>query len=516
MCGILFTTERREFTDEEIDAIEHRGLRYSEYNDRRFSLGVWRLPTIDLDTSADQPFVWDKYVVGFNGNIYNYRELRERLKKHGYSFKTESDTEVLIKWFDHCRPNYTEFFRGLDGDYAFVIVDRSANSVFIAVDPLSFKQLYFRAYGDRLLYVASECKPILQSMDNVREEAIFRNSVNLWGFSLLPLTPFEGILKIPSSAVLLGDLTNRKFSLFQRNELRYVIRKYKYVRGLSEKELVKLLRSKIYETIRLRAVTDQDLVIPLSGGIDSSIVAYVCSNLDLDVKVSAVNIKFRNRDYDESEYARMVAQEFGLKLHEIVTKSRLDLGELVYYYENYSDKGGVIPEFAVHHAIKKVGLGISVLSGDPADELFGGYKRIRAESREELIKYLLRKNIDTDVDKWYVDLVLHLMPSNDVEEARIWWDYIETIYYNFPKKDRASMAYTLDSRAAYYSKDLWGIAWNIDRSFKYHDGIRKYILRKAFEDVLPKEIVWREKVPFKYPGYKDIDMYKIFKEVFTR
>jgi len=510
MCGIIFKNNK--ITEDEISFLEHRGLRYNEYSSKNFSLGVWRLPTMDLSQDADQPYVWRQYVIGFNGNIYNHLSLREILLKNGYRFKTNSDTETLLKWFHYCRGDWNKFFRNLDGDYSFVIVDTAKNKAFIAVDPLSFKQLYYAFTSQSEWIFSSECKPILANFVKIFLYEDYLQMYKIFRYCPYEITPFYKVYKVPQTDMFVLNLNTGSIREIDRpDNLSFKVSQYTELRNMNIEEAAKVLRKKIIETIKLRALTDQKIVIPLSGGIDSSIITKVCA--DSGIEVNAINVRFRGYDYDESEFAEVIAEDCDIPLHKVnISLSRRDLVNFIYYYENFADKGGVVPEFLLHKAIKKSSLGITVLSGDPADELFGGYKRILANNREELIRKFLVKYEDLRYE-WIVDKWISKTPE-DVEYARLFWDLLETTFYNFPKKDRASMAYTLDSRAAYYSTDLIAMAIAIPREFKYHKGIRKYILRRAFKEDLPETILWREKKPFKYPGYKNLLLEEIFKEIF--
>jgi len=347
------------------DAMAHRGPDADAcWTEGNVSLGHRRLSIIDLSSAANQPFVDNsgRYVVVFNGEIYNYRDVQRQI--HGYTFRTTSDTEVLlaayILWGTAC----VDYFRGM---FAFVIWDRQEREVFMARDPLGVKPLYYW-WKENTLVFASEVRAILASGLVERRidetalldyfsyqsvggcQAIIRDVQQLQAGSWMRITPGNVERK------KYWDLTTTRVS-FDFSDLAVVQKK---------------IRELLLQSIERRLVSDVPVGAFLSGGIDSSAVVGLMAEAGKD-KPNTFNISFDEKEYDESAYAALVAKKFQTHHVRIVLKPTVFLDELTAALDAMdTPSGDGINSYVVSKAIRSHGMTVA-LSGVGGDELFAGY-----------------------------------------------------------------------------------------------------------------------------------------------
>lgn len=324
-------------------------------------MAMRRLSIIDQE-GGSQPIYNENETVAvmFNGEIYNYRELREILAAAGHVFTTDSDTEVIVHGWEEYG---TELPKHLDGMFAFSICDETDETVFLARDRLGIKPLYV-SRQDRDLYWASEIQPLLRAeIDGTLDEQAIYNYFNLRYFAW-PQTPFEQIQKIPPGTWLLYDdgevMTERYWTLEPAN-----------LTG-SLDFFADRFRVMFEESVSKRLMADVPLGAFLSGGLDSSaIIAVMAQELDKSFKTFSVG--FADDSYDESDEAAFVADHFGTDHHEItVDLDSMDLfGDVVELYGEPLADPAALPTLALsRYASEHVKV---VLTGEGADELFGGY-----------------------------------------------------------------------------------------------------------------------------------------------
>jgi asparagine synthase (glutamine-hydrolysing) len=387
MCGIfgIFGTNRecpveRGLLEAMGDALVHRGPDGSGFFcDGPFGMGMRRLSIIDLAT-GDQPLanedgtVW----VVFNGEIYNYRELRTELAARGHRFTTASDTEVLVHLYEERGEDCVSALRGM---FSFAIWDASHRSLFLARDHLGIKPLYY-AQSPHGFVFGSELKAIVKSpWIAQRVDANALVAYLQYGYVPDPLSIFEGVAKLPPGHTLMvrdgRPATPRRYW-----ETRPFFRRP--MAELSEEEAAAELWDRLSEAVRSQLVSDVPLGAFLSGGVDSTtVVAIMARELGLPVKTFSVG--FRERGYNELPYARQVAERFETDHHELLVESGdLSILEdvLTGFDEPFSD-ASAIPTYLVSRLARahvKV-----VLSGDGGDELFAGYDRYLVDRRRRFI-----------------------------------------------------------------------------------------------------------------------------------
>ena len=326
-------------------------------------LGMRRLSVIDLDT-GDQPISNEdgSIVVVFNGEIYNFQDIRRDLEQRGHRFQTQSDTEVIPHLYEEYGEACVDRLRGM---FAFALWDAKRQVLLLARDRLGVKPLYYYHDGRRLIF-GSEIKAILQDPGVPRSaDPRALDDMLTYGYVVPPRTCFQGICELPPGTLLRyagGTLSTKPYW-----DLEFRVAE-PYDEAASAERLLALLR----ESVRLRMISDVPIGALLSGGIDSSLVVALMSEL-ASGPVRTFSIGFQEREFSELPLARQVAEAFGAEHHEyIVEPDVIDiLPTLVSHYDSPFLDTSAIPTYYVSKMARenvKV-----VLSGDGGDELFAGY-----------------------------------------------------------------------------------------------------------------------------------------------
>ncbi len=343
------------------------------YLDGPVALGHRRLSIIDL-TGGGQPIsnedgtVW----ITFNGEIYNFQELRDELIVKGHCFTTRSDTETIVHAWEEFGESCVEKFRGM---FAFAVWDLRKQQLFAARDRLGKKPFYYWTDGKRLLF-ASEIKAILQDERVIRElDPAALADYLTYHYIPFPGTIFKGIRKLPPGHSMTVDASGRD----EMARLDVSIRKYwdiAYVPedSLSEGEWIEALREKLREAVRIRLISEVPLGAFLSGGIDSSTVVALMSQVQ-SAPVKTFSIGFKEEDFSELVYARQVAERFGCEHHEFVVEPDAIevLPKLAWEFDEPFADSSAIPTYYVSKLAREHVT--VILSGDGGDETFAGYRR---------------------------------------------------------------------------------------------------------------------------------------------
>ncbi|KRG68952.1 asparagine synthase (glutamine-hydrolyzing) [Pseudoxanthomonas dokdonensis] len=348
------------------DVIVHRGPDDGGLHvDERALLGMRRLSIIDV-AGGHQPLYAadDKVVLVFNGEIYNFRELRAGLEKDGYRFRTHSDTEVILQAYLR---DGVDAFAQLDGMFAVAIWDRRSEELILARDRFGEKPLYYTANGQRLLF-GSELKSLLQSADCPREvdsEAL--RAYLAFGYIPTPMSAFQGVHKLPPAHYLRYRGQAPSLHRYWQPALTPKTR-------LNEADAAQRLQQLLDEAVASRLVSDVPFGAFLSGGLDSStVVALMARHLSQPVKTFTIG--FKEAAYSELDDARRVARHLGTEHHELIVEPDAValLQKLVWHFDEPFADSSAVPTFLVSElASQHVKM---VLTGDGGDELFAGYDR---------------------------------------------------------------------------------------------------------------------------------------------
>lgn len=563
MCGIVGVVrfdgrpQEREVLEGMTDALAHRGpegrgLHLAAEEGISVGLGHTRLKVVDLSEAAGQPMSSDDGAVWvvFNGEIYNFRELRASLEQRGCRFRTSSDTEVLLRCYE---AEGERCVSRLEGMFAFAIWDARERRVLLARDRVGKKPLFY-VLTPSLFAFASEIKSLLRHPEiipEVRAEAL--PSFFLYGYAPAPETLYRGIRQLPPAHRLMVEANGEaRAEAYWDVPLSTGAGK----RPPSEAEASERVRELVTAAVRRRLVADVPLGAFLSGGLDSSIVVGVMSRL-LCEPVRTFSIGFAGTPaFDETAYARRVASQFGTTHTEfMVEPSAAQLIEqLVWHHDGPFADSSAIPTYLLSQLTRQH---VTVaLTGDGGDELFAGYLRFAAALLSERVPWAFRAGARTllsglpawghhrsagrrlqkfagsaalplteRLTRWaavFYDDLPQLLPSyhgnGRPEPLELLAPHLKTcdgaspltrlLYLNLKtylagdllvKMDRCSMAHALEARSPFLDRELLEYVFGLPDAMKLRWGRTKVILRRAFRDLLPPDILRRGKMGFGVP-----------------
>ncbi len=509
MCGItgICGFEDRELIKRMTDVLEHRGPDSSGFFfDKDVGLGHRRLSIIDLSTGK-QPIhnedgsVW----IVFNGEIYNYRELRKELEKEGHRFHTNSDTEVIVHLYEKLGKSCVESLRGM---FAFAIWDSNKKMLLLARDHAGIKPLYYRLYGDSIVF-ASEIKSILKSPETRKEtEASSIDDYLTYGFVTGDNTLFSGIKRLLPGHILIFEKGSIEIEKYWSLEMK--------PRRSCEEENKKTFMEIFEDSVRHRLISDVPLGAFLSGGLDSSSIVAIMSKLS-DSPVKTFSIGFGETD-DETGFARIVSEKFGTEHHEkIVDYSHIIklLPRLVWHLDDLISDAACLPTFVVSEfARKHVKV---VLTGEGSDEIFAGYPRYRyfrgyynlLPSGLRLKAYMYQKTLFREKEKAQLCPILSTKKITDVMKSQ--WPQIDlngVMLYEINnalphellmKIDKMTMANSLEARVPFLDICIMEFSSTLPMNSKMNRFNGKYILKKSMKGILPDSIINRKKHGFTTP-----------------
>jgi len=504
MCGIVgFNFRDRELLLRMMKLIEHRGPdQHAGILISNFSLGHQRLSIIDLSEKGRQPMCneeGDKWVV-FNGEIYNFKSIREDLERRGHKFRSNTDTEVIIHAYEEYGYDCVNHFNGM---FAFAILDNKR--LFIARDHVGIKPIYY--YFDKRRFIfASEIKALLEADVNV---AVNYNSIDL-------LLTYR---TVPGNETLfcnIKKLLPGHYLIFENNEItsKQYYQPEIYERGsLDEDVLANEFLELFKKSVERMMVADVPVGAFLSGGLDSSCVVGMMRRLKGEVKTFTAGF---NEEHDELEYAKKVAEYFNTDHHEVVisydemTKS---FDDVVYHMdEPIADPAAFPVCFVSKLAREKVKV---ALFGEGADELFAGYEKYKIlnEYFFPLRRYLQTDRLLTSGRKRIyhkggnVDSVMsNYFHKNWNLNNALLFDFKEILpNFQLMKVDKMTMMHSLEGRVPFLDREIVDFAFGLPLRYKLNNGVGKYIVRKAMKDIIPKEIAFGGKRVFFTPLKKWFD-----------
>ena len=385
MCGIngIISRSKKDLQQLEAlvlkmnDLIIHRGPddagnHVETLSDATVGMGMQRLSIIDLST-GNQPMYSDddQIVLVFNGEIYNYRELKSDLQKeHKTVFKTTSDTEVILKGYEIYGP---ECFKQLDGMFGLSLLDKNKGKIYLARDYFGEKPLYYHHSEDGLIW-ASELKSLINALGS--KPPISKLALNLY-FRLTyipaPYSIYEGIRKLKPNTYLEYDVVS---GTLQENQIEPFPSTTE--KDISFDEAKKSTRDLVTKSVISRSVSDVPIGTFLSGGVDSSIVSYCLAEHSAN-KINTFSIGFEKKSYDETEKSRLVAKMINSNHHEFIIDAsamKASVAEILLNFDEPFADSSALPTYLVSN---KTSQHLKVaLTGDGGDEIFGGYNKYYA------------------------------------------------------------------------------------------------------------------------------------------
>ena len=379
MCGIsgIINKNGSKVKENEIqkinDLIAHRGPDSEGfYFEKNFAFGHRRLSILDLSIDGHQPMHYlDKYTITYNGEVYNYLEIKDELLKNGYIFKSHTDTEVILASYDKWGEECVNKFNGM---WAFAIYDKEKEIIFCSRDRFGVKPFYYTQVENKFIF-GSEIKQLLEFY-----EKRFVNKKILMDFLIIGYenhtneTFFENIFKLQESHNLIYDLRKNTFQIKRY----YDIKKYEI--NLDEDKSISIYKSKLNDSIALRLRSDVKVGTCLSGGLDSSSIAAIASNMyrkNLNEKFIAIHAKSSENDSDESFFAKEVATSCNLDLKIVEpTKDEFinSIDDVIYTQEEPFGSPSIFMQYFVMKKAKEIGCTV-LLDGQGGDETLVGYER---------------------------------------------------------------------------------------------------------------------------------------------
>ncbi|OGT30015.1 MAG: asparagine synthase (glutamine-hydrolyzing) [Gammaproteobacteria bacterium RIFCSPHIGHO2_12_FULL_35_23] len=565
MCGIaglINISQGPSKLEAMLATIAHRGPDASGFYhspDQKIFLGHRRLSIIDLSHAADQPFIKEGWILVYNGELYNYKELSQELANLGARFQTHSDTEVILEAWRYWGAACLIKFRGM---FAFALYNQETKQLFLARDQFGIKPLFIYQEGEALAF-ASELKALtgLLKQRRLNYTALAASLLYVW----IPdsVCIYQNIIKFPKAhwaeVSATGQLKIKQYYNLSEIATTPLFKDYS----------VTELESVLLDSVAKHLIADVPVSTFLSGGLDSSLLTAMAKHYN--EKIDSYTIAFRNQDKrfeampDDANYAKRLAKQLGIKLHTIEIEPNIIelLPQAVKMLDEPIGDAATINTYLICQAAKKAGVKV-LLSGMGADELFAGYRKHYAcvlaaqyrrylplSLREKLIKPMIEKMPVAGKNKGYrllrwaqrftkfanlpeeqgflrsytyydqTELRSLLDPSLRqailpivAEHANIYnqgpsHDQINRMCYtdvelfmlglNLTYTDRASMAASTEVRVPYIDKEVVKAAFNIPGHQKIHGKCGKYLLKKVAEKWLPSDIIYRPKAGFSMP-----------------
>ena len=563
MCGItgLFNIGNSEVLKEMTRTIYFRGPddEGTEWFDKYNSgIGNRRLAILDLSPSGHMPMCNEKknLWITYNGEIFNYREVRTELVSKGYRFNSDSDTEVALKAFEEWGENCLERFNGM---FAFIIYNSDDNSVFAARDRIGIKPFYFWYNGNALI-IASEIKAILNSGLVELAPDLFTMCTPT-RFQIYPHTGFKDIYKLPAGNYL--SFKNKKLKIEKYWDL-YPIENNR----ISETDAVERLDYLLSDSVAMQMISDVPVGILLSGGLDSSIIASLMrknSNND----IHAFTIKFSESDQkfeqatDDSYYSQVISDKFGFKLKIFELNPSIEdlLPKIIWHLDEPLADPAAINTYLICEHAKMQGIPV-LLNGMGGDEIFGGYRKqlacLRVDNYQKYVPAFIRNIFENFVSKlpvasksqgyrrirWlkrflsfsnlpryerflvsdlsfnkqmfeslfkntvkYEESNFYLSQKKNFENPNL--SYLTKMCLNDTKiflpghnllySDKASMAASVETRPPLVDHRIAEFMFTLPPHMRIKLNNQKYLLKKVSERYIPMEVINRPKAPFGSP-----------------
>ena len=562
MCAIAGLIQCGDFTllQKMCDVQAHRGPDshgrewFSEHGS---GLGHRRLSILDLSPTGHQPMVTPdgRYWITFNGEIYNFQDIRRELQAKGHMFKSTGDTEVLLRaytvWGADC-------LKKLNGMFAFAIFDAHTGRLFAARDHIGIKPFYYWQSGERFAF-ASEIKALLQC-PFIERRPDYDALCTPARFQISPNTGFAGIAKLPPAHSLTfekGRLTVERFWQIQPRE----------VNGPPSQQLTEELDALLQDSVRLQMISDRPVGAFLSGGLDSSIIsALMRKNTAGELHAFTISFSAADQKYeqmpDDCRYAREVAKQLGFKFHEFELNPAVAdlLPKVIWHLDEPLSDPATINTYMISQAARDLGI-IVLLNGVGGDEIFGGYRKhlacLKAEAFQALVPGVFRRGIERLAGRlpvasgrqgfrylrWFKrfaaiaslpqperylasDLSLSpgafesLFPARKYHDTWFWraqqpdlsradLSYLTRMClndthvflpeHNLTYSDKAAMAASIETRPPLTDYRIVEKMFTMPPRQRICGNTQKQLLKKVSERYLPREIVHRPKASFNAP-----------------
>jgi len=546
MCGIVGFADFEKNSsikvlDNLINSILHRGpddngKYFKDFNNYNLGIGHTRLSILDPSKNGKQPMYYDDLIISYNGEVYNFNSLKKELIKNGYSFLTNTDTEVVLKSYDFWGIKFVEKFNGI---FAISIFDKKKQKIYLVRDRLGVKPIYWYFDGSFFLF-GSELK-IFKNTDKIGKK-ISNSGLNCffkYGYIPEPYSILENVYKLEAGSIAEFSLDNKKISIKKYWNINF---KSPNTDEYNEKEVLKNLDDLISDSVKLRMTSDFPVGIFLSGGIDSSLIASYMSNLSSQ-PINSFTIGFEDKLFDESNYAKNISKFLKTNHHEYILKDDYIYDILINYDDLYDEPFGDISILPMAFLSKKTKQVVKVvLSADGGDELFFGYDKYRKifkrKKKSDLIPKLIKnlvmknqnflsinksKNFRYFKNQEFIDWLKFESELNDDDKISKLLKTKSLLTNNFNidfqnkdsinemlfldiktfllddilwKVDRSTMLSGLEARDPLLDYRLVEYSLKIPGQLKYKDYSLKYLLKQLAYKKLPRSLIDRPKKGF--------------------
>lgn len=533
--------------DQMCDNMAHGGPdHYGKYlnNDLNYAFGHRRLSIIDTDSIANQPMsaINDNYIISFNGEIYNYLELRQELQSKGYIFKTNSDTEVLLYGYIEWK---LDVLHKLQGMFAFVISDNTKKEIFAARDHAGMKPLYYSNIRNEF-YISSEVKAFTSLNDNWEINEEWPVLFLTYGFIPEPYTTLKNVFSLKKGSYLTYNLKNNVFI-----EKKWFIPEYKNLK-IKKTDIKYDIKKLLNESVKKHLISDVPIGVLLSGGLDSTLIAAISTQYSNN-KIKTISLNFTDELYSEQDYQIRASKFLSTDHHEFLVDEKILVENFTEYLDAMDQP--TVDGFNTYLICKfSSSIGIKVvLSGIGADEYFGGYSSFNLKLKYYKLfrrvpnlfffnsyfpfhlkikkfsflskkinnkQYLFNRGLYTPYD---VSKILNVKKSKIYEilnkvnfdespllDERTYVSKIEVDYYLTSQllkdADTFSMRHGVEIRMPFLDICLVNYINNINSFCKYSDKIDKILIKDLAKELLPSEIVYRKKIGFAVPYEKIINV----------
>ncbi len=544
MCGICgFNWEDKELVRKMSTLLSHRGPDGSgHYVNENVSFGHRRLSIIDLSNAGRQPMsnedgtVW----ITFNGEIFNFLELRAELENKGHHFNSNTDTEVVIHGYEQWGDKVVE---KLNGQFAFAVWDENKKQLFLARDRLGIKPLFYYWNGDKFIF-ASELKSILQSDFKKTVNHHSLNHYLTFGFTPSEYSIFNNIYKLKPGHTL--TLKNQANAIIVKPYWDVSFKNRSKNGSNEKKKVISLTKKHLFESVEKRLIADVPVGAFLSGGIDSSAIVAAMKKCKDDLKTFSIGFDYK--EFNETDDAKLIADKLNTDHYEKFFSAE-DVFKLIpklaYHYDDPLADYSMLPTYFVSQIARKH---VAVcLGGDGGDELFGGYDwytqfNILAKQKHfpsparALIKNILEKQTKSHLtnrlsnliskkeipdyllygklrallnDKDLLRFGINKNVLNTYQQFFSWKNQFNNLMYSdlklylpeqiLTKVDRASMAHSLEVRVPFLDHQFVDFAGTVPFNMKIRNQEKKYILKKSLKGILPKSTIYKKKRGFGVP-----------------
>jgi asparagine synthase (glutamine-hydrolysing) len=541
MCGISGIINKKNETIEIDnikrinDLIKHRGPDDEGfYIEKNFAFGHRRLSILDLSNDGHQPMHYkNKYIITYNGEIYNYLEIKEELIAYGYEFNSHTDTEVILasydKWGEEC---VTKF----NGMWAFALYDKEKNKIFCSRDRFGIKPFYYTEIDGKFVF-GSEIKQLLDFYENkVVNKNILIDYIVTGIIEHNNETFFTNIYKLEQSHNLIYNLENNQYKSYRYYDIHFD----KKASNLNCTASVLKYKNQFLRSISFRLRSDVKVGTCLSGGLDSSSVAACAAsiyNKSTGNKFTAIHAKSIEKPSDESYYAKRVADHSNLDLNIIEPKVddfKKVIDEVIYTQEEPFGGPSIFMQYFVMKKAKELNCKV-MLDGQGGDETLLGYEKYYPAAYVDILKkdglfkaikmvkysnknnhkmsfkWILKYTIGglfstlrkleykrktSFIEKKYLNefsfidkLSKSYLQINELQRYEIYHTNLPVL---LRYEDKNSMRHSIETRLPFIDYKTLETAFSTNIEYKINEGWTKYLLRKVVDDILPEDVVWRK------------------------